>query len=63
MAIQIFWELTKKYKILAGNLINLIFWMAGGIPVTEFRIIVGFTCHNFMPLLSFFLCSPYLGIS
>lgn len=53
MAIQIFREVTEKYKILAGNLINLNFWMAGGSPVTEFKITVSFACYNCTSLLSF----------
>lgn len=52
MAIQIFWEVTEKYKILAGNLINLNIWMAGGSPVTELKITVSFACYNCTSLLS-----------
>lgn len=52
MAVQIFWEVTEKYKILAGNLINLNFWMAEGSPVTEFKKTVSFACYNCTSLLS-----------
>lgn len=38
MAIQIYWEVTQKYKILADNLINLNFWMPGGNAATEFKM-------------------------
>lgn len=54
MAIQIFWEVTEKYTILSGNLINLNFWMAGGSPIMEFKINVSFAWHNCTSLLSLF---------